>query len=194
MEVGKDDSHCLNTGYLVMRMIVFLLALLPFSLALADPASYGTGKQQEDVSLSSKLGEEVVLQCLEEQETSCPPVCLWQGPGGVFCSSTLGSSTDCDQEQLTVTYGEEETSSCSCSLAILAAGEEHGGDWICALYRENSTHVEDSPALKKSATLTLEAGGGDTGVVVLVLVLASLGVLLVLFLVSLAAQRWCLPR
>ena len=96
------------------------------------------GSLQEDVSLSLSPGEPVLLHCLEDREEECPPSCLWEGPGPVFCSVQYGQGGYCQSGGLSLQY-RGEGGACSCDLTIARAGQEHEGDWLCALHKHNKT-------------------------------------------------------
>ena len=103
-----------------------------------DAPQSACGSLQEDVSLSLSPGSAVSLHCLEDREEECPSSCLWEGPGPVFCSVRFGEGGHCQSGGLSLHY-RGEGGACSCHLTIARAGQQHEGDWLCALHNNNKT-------------------------------------------------------
>ena len=127
------------------------------------------GSLQEDVSLSLSAGEPVLLHCLEDRQDECPPSCLWEGPGPVFCSVQYGQAGYCQSGGLSLQY-RGEGGACSCDLTIARAGQEHEGDWLCALHKHNKTEKLEG---KRSAGLAPQLMAGVKQVRVIALGLTS---------------------
>ena len=133
-------------------MVGRLVLVMAMVTAVVEVITAGrvVGSGSEDVWVHGHVGGEVVLGCVEEVlHSSCPSTCLWEGPGGVFCSS---EGEGCTQGGMAITY--TTTSSCSCSLHITTAGEEHAGDWLCVLsnFTQANTSME---AMVAQVRLTL---------------------------------------
>jgi hypothetical protein len=147
-------------------------------------------------------GERVLLRCLESpaRGEACPAACLWEGPAGALCSAQLlpgGRGGRCSAAGLQVSYQAAGSGPgparlqavCSCSLAIASLGEQHVGDWLCALHRENGTEEEDGDPgpVAQGTTVSLAPPGPGLLLQLAIIGLGVFTVLLLLLLVSCAA-------
>ena len=174
-------------------MVGRLVLVMAMVTAVVEVITAGrvVGSGSEDVWVHGHVGGEVVLGCEEEVlHSSCPSTCLWEGPGGVFCSS---EGEGCTQGGMAITY--TTTSSCSCSLHITTAGEEHAGDWLCVLSRGNTTKLEEEEEMVVVGTVVSLAGGNSKLLVQLaVLAVGTMAATLAIFtgtlLLRAACARW----